>query len=77
MGNEISYSSDNRYYIHLSDADIPMDSNQLQMFFENPQDTYSRWEEIETEFGVENINEDLLLDMIHTANETDRMQYVY
>ena len=76
-GSDTPYSAYNRYFIRLNDADIPMDSNQLQSYFESMQDTYSRWEETETPYCAEDIDENLLLDMIRAANEKGRMQYIY
>lgn len=76
-GDDTPYSAYGRYYIRVNDADIPMDSYQLQGFFERKDDTYSKWEETETEHSADDIDEDLLIDCIRTANEKGRMEYVY
>lgn len=76
-GDDTPYSAYGRYYIRVNDADLAMDAYQLQKFFENKDDTYSKWEEAETKYGVEDADEDQLLDLIRTANEKGRMDYVY
>lgn len=76
-GNDTPYSAYGRYYIRINDADIVMHSAQLQSFFESKEDNYSRWEQKETKFGIEDINEDLLIDCIRTANDNGRLNYVY
>lgn len=76
-GGDTPYSAYGRYYIRVNDADIFMDSYQLQGYFEKKENTYSKWEDAETEYGVDDIDEDLLLDCIRTANEKGRMDYVY
>ncbi len=76
-GDDTPYSAYGRYYIRVNDADLAMDAYQLQKFFENKDDTYSKWEEAETKYGVEDVDEDQLLDLIRTANEKGRMDYVY
>lgn len=76
-GDDTPYSSYGRYYIRIDDADIPMDSSQLQTFFEEKDGSYLKWEEAGTAYGVDDIDEDLLLDCVRTANEKGRMDYVY
>ncbi|HBD06472.1 MAG TPA: ATPase, partial [Firmicutes bacterium] len=76
-GDDTPYSAYGRYYIRINDSDITMDSNQLQKFFEDKQETYLKWEQTETEYGVEDVNEEILIDCIRTANEKGRMDYVY
>lgn len=76
-GNDTPYSAYGRYYIRVNDSDIQMNSNQLQVFFSNKELNYSKWENIETEYGIETIDEELLLDCVRTANEKGRLEYVY
>lgn len=76
-GDDAPYSAYGRYYIRINDADIVMDANQLQRFFEEKEDNYLKWEQTETAFGIDDINEDLLIDCIRTANDKGRMDYVY
>ena len=76
-GEDTPYSAYGRYYIRINDSDIVMDSNQLQRFFGEKEDNYLKWEQTETQYGIDDINEDLLIDCIRTANEKGRLEYVY
>lgn len=76
-GNDAPYSAYARYYIRINDADILMSSSELQHFFSLKEDNYSAWEQKETKFDVDDINEDLLIDCIRAANEKGRLDYVY
>lgn len=76
-GNDTPYSAYGRYYIRINEADVMMSNNQLQFFFENKEINYSRWENKETEFGVDDVDEDLLIECIRTANDSGRLDYVY
>lgn len=76
-GNDTPYSAYGRYYIRINEADVMMSNNQLQFFFENKEINYSRWENKETEFGVDDVDEDLLIERIRTANDSGRLDYVY
>ena len=76
-GNDTPYSAYGRYYIRINDADIIMNSSQLQQFFAQKEDNYSKWEELETIYGVDDIDEDILIDCIRTANDKGRIDYIY
>lgn len=76
-GKDTPYSSYGRYYIRISDSDVLMSLNELQNFFEKKEDNYSRWEEIETPYTIDDIDEDLLMRIIREANEKGRIDYVY
>lgn len=76
-GDDTPYSAYGRYYIRINDADVMMSNNQLQLFFENKEINYSRWENKETEYGVDDVDEDLLIECIRTANDSGRLDYVY
>ena len=76
-GDDTPYSAYGRYYIRIEDAEIPKDSTHLQTFFEEKDGSYLKWEEAGTSYGVDDIDEDLLLDCVRTANEKGRMDYVY
>lgn len=54
-----------------------MSASQLEKFFEEKQDNYLKWEQKETKYGVDDIDEDLLIDCIRTANERGRLNYIY
>ncbi len=76
-GTDTPYSAYGRYYIRLNDSDILMQPNELEHFFERKEDNYSPWEKTETEFGIDDINEELLIDCIRTANDKGRLNYIY
>ena len=76
-GCDTPYSAYGRFYIRINDADVVMQSNMLQQFFENKVDDYSKWENKETKYTIDDIDEDLLIEYIRTANEKNRMDYVY
>lgn len=76
-GKDTPYSAYGRYFIRINDADIPMQASMLQEFFKEKTDTYTKWEEKETNFPYETANEDLVIDFVRTANEKGRINYVY
>lgn len=76
-GNDTPYSAYGRYYIRADDGDIPMTNAQLQKYFEEKEDNYSKWEETPTDYAIEDIDEELLIDIIRKANESGRINYVY
>ena len=76
-GDDTPYAAYGRYYIRINDADIMMSGDQLRTFFENEEDNYLSWEKQETKYTVDDIDEDLLIDFIRTANENGRLSYVY
>lgn len=76
-GADTPYSAYGRYYYRIHEGDIPMSNAQLQKFFAEKEDNYSRWEEKPTDYTYEDIDEDLLIDVIRTANEKNRIAYVY
>lgn len=76
-GDDTPYSAYGRYYMRINEADVMMSNNQFQFFFENKEINYSRWENKETEYGVDDVDEDLLIECIRTANDSGRLNYVY
>lgn len=76
-GDDTPYSAYGRYYIRVDDADIFMESNQLWKFFESKSKTYSKWEEEVTNHGIEDVNEEILIQYIRDANDSGRLNYVY
>ncbi len=75
--DDTPYSAYGRYYIRINEADVMMSNSQLQSFFENKEINYFRWENKETEYGVDDVDEDLLIECIRTANDSGRLDYVY
>lgn len=76
-GQDKPYSAYDRYYIRVSDADIVMNSLMLQHYFEQKQDNYLQWEKAETDYTVDDIDEELLIEFVRTANEKGRVDYLY
>lgn len=76
-GFDTPYSAYGRFCIRVNDADIIMHNQLLQHFFENKIDDYSKWENEETKYTVDDIDEDLLIEYIRIANDKNRMDYVY
>lgn len=76
-GDDTPYSAYGRYYIRINEDDVMMSNSQLQSFFENKEINYFRWENKETEYGVDDVDEDLLIECIRTANDSGRLDYVY
>lgn len=76
-GKDTPYSAYGRYYIRIDDADMFMDSKQLWTFFESKDKTYSKWEEEITPYGIEKINEEMLIQFIREANNIGRLNYLY
>lgn len=76
-GEDTPYCAYGRYYTRVDDADIFMDSRQLWKYFESKSKTYSKWEEEITPYGIDSINEELLIQFIRTANDTGRLNYIY
>ena len=77
QGDDTPYSAYGRYYIRVNDADLSMNNDQLQKYFEEKNETYLKWEETETSFDGSDIDEDLLISYIRECNEKGRMDYVY
>lgn len=76
-GDDAPYAAYGRYYTRISDSDVVMSSLQLQKYFENKSDNYAAWEELETEYTPEDVNEELLIECIRDANEKGRLDYIY
>lgn len=76
QGLDTPYSAYGRYYIRIDDSDILMTNSQLQKFFEDKKN-YSKWENKPTAFSDSDIDEDLLIEVVRSANEKGRLDYVY
>lgn len=76
-GDDTPYSAYGRYYIRVNDSDIQMQPDMLQRFFESKTETYEKWEEKETEYSYEDVDENLVIDFVRTANGKGRIDYVY
>lgn len=76
-GDDTPYSAYGRFYIRVNDSDMSMSSMQLQHFFEDKTPNYTKWENKETIYDADYIDEDLLIECIRTANDKGRLDYVY
>jgi len=76
-GDDTPYNAYGRYYTRVDDSDIYMDTKQLWQYFEAKNKTYSKWEEEITRYTADDVNEDLLIDYIRTANDMGRLNYIY
>ncbi len=76
-GNDTPYSAYGRYFLRLNDSDVLMTPMDLEHFFKSKDDTYLSWEQQETNYTPDDIDENLLIDCIRTANEKGRLNYVY
>lgn len=76
-GNDAPYSAYGRYYFRINDSDTMMTENILQNLFENKMDDYSKWEKTETNYTIDDIDEDLLINYMREANEKGRINYLY
>lgn len=76
-GQDKPYSAYDRYYVRVNDADIVMNSLMLQHYFEQKQDNFLQWEKAETDYSVDDIDEELLIEFLRTANEKGRVDYLY
>ena len=64
FGEDTPYSAYGRYYIRSDDEDLVMSNAQLESFFINKNIDYSKWENEITQYGVEVIDEDLLINIL-------------
>ena len=77
FGEDTPYSAYGRYYIRSDDEDLVMSNAQLENFFINKNIDYSKWENEITQYGVEVIDEDLLINYINKGNEVGRISFIY
>lgn len=76
-GDDTPYSAYGRYYIRVNDSDTSMSNTQLQKYFEDKKDNYSKWEDKPTSYTCDDIDEDLLVEVIRQSNDRGRLNYVY
>ena len=77
MGEDTPYSSYGRYYVRSDDEDILMTNTQLEAFFLNRNFDYSKWEKEATEYGVDDVDEDLLIRYVNEGNESGRINSLF
>ena len=76
-GEDIPYSAYDRYYIRSDDEDNLMTGDQLERFFTNRNYDYSQWETQTTEYTVDDIDEQLLIDYVNKGIDCGRIHFLY
>ncbi len=76
-GEDTPYSAYGRYYVRSDDEDLVMTNSQLESLFINKNIDYSKWENELTPYGIEVIDEDLLINYINKGNEVGRISFNY
>ena len=76
-GEDTPYSAYGRYYKRSDDQDLQMAQNELEAYFENKHFSYIKWEKKLTEFGEEEVDEELLINYVDKANELNRLNCRY
>ena len=76
-GEDTPYSAYDRYYVRSDDEDIQMTNSQLENFFLNKTYDYSKWEKQVTDYGVDDIDEDLLIKYVNKGLESGRINFLY
>jgi len=76
-GEDTPYSSYGRYYVRSDDEDILMTNKQLEEFFLNRNFDYSKWEKEATEYGIDDVDEDLLIRYVNEGNESGRINFLF
>lgn len=71
------YSAYGRYYIRSDDEDLLMTNSQLESLFVNKNIDYSKWENELTEYGIDVVDEELLIKYINEGNECGRISFIY
>lgn len=72
-GEDTPYAAYGRYYIRSDDEDLLMTNKQLEAFFLNKTYDYSQWETAPTEYGIEDVDEELLIRYVNQGNENGRI----
>ncbi|MDO5139829.1 MAG: putative DNA binding domain-containing protein [Oscillospiraceae bacterium] len=76
-GEDTPYSCYGRYYVRSDDEDLVMTNSQLEEYFLRKNYDYSGWEKEATEYGVDDIDEDLLIRYINEGNDSGRISYLF
>ena len=77
QGEETPYSAYGRYYIRSDDEDLIMTNSQLESFFSGKNYDYSKWEKESTEYGIEDVDEELLIRYVNEGNDSGRVNFLY
>lgn len=77
QGEETPYSAYGRYYIRSDDEDLIMTNSQLESFFSGKNYDYSKWEKESTEYGIDDVDEELLIRYVNEGNDSGRINFLY
>ena len=77
QGEDTPYSAYGRYYIRSDDEDLIMSNSQLESFFLGKSYDYSKWEKEATEFGLDDVDEELLIRYVNQGNDSGRINFLY
>ena len=77
QGEDTPYAAYGRYYIRSDDEDIVMTNAQLESFFLGKSYDYSKWEKEVTEYGLDDVDEELLIRYVNQGNESGRISFLY
>ncbi len=77
QGEDTPYSAYGRYYIRSDDEDLVMTNSQLGSFFLGKSYDYSGWEKEATEYGIDDVDEDLLIRYVDQGGESGRISFLY
>ncbi|MBR5427536.1 MAG: putative DNA binding domain-containing protein [Clostridia bacterium] len=77
QGEDTPYSAYGRYYLRSDDEDLVMSNSQLESFFLGKSYDYSKWEKEATEYGLDDVDEELLIRYVNEGNESGRINFLY
>lgn len=77
QGEDTPYSAYGRYYLRSDDEDLSMTNAQLESFFLGKSYDYSKWEKETTEYGLDDVDEELLIRYVNQGNESGRISFLY
>ena len=77
QGDDTPYSAYGRYYVRSDDEDLLMTNDELESYFKNKNYDYSKWEKEATEFGVDDVDEELLIKYVNEGNECGRINFLF
>ncbi len=77
QGEDLPYSAYDRYYIRSDDEDNILTCEQLERFFTDRNYDYSDWEKQTTNYTVDDIDEQLLIEYVNKGNDCGRINFLY
>ena len=77
QGEDTPYSAYGRYYLRSDDEDLIMTNSQLESFFLGKSYDYSKWEKEPTNYGLDDVDEELLIRYINQGNDSGRINFLF